>query len=150
MKVRAIRTALFFTVLLNLQIHVYAGDVFLNGFASGVKIAEKNVDGTIFVPLRKACDFISAKLAWDDKTKTITVYNPGLKNENPLARLSIGKKDVLLYDTKGEEKKVACDDAPVIIDSYTYVPLYYIESAFGIKTRYEAKTGAIYLETVSD
>lgn len=124
----------------------YAGDVYLYGLPTGLKIDCKTIGGAVYAPLRVSCDFIGAKLDWDGKTKTVTIYNPASKNEKALARLTIGGTGCYVYDEKGARTSVELEGAPEIIDSYTYVPLTFIDAVFGLKTAYDEKTGGVFLE----
>jgi len=129
---------------------VFAGEIYLNNIPIGAKITAIEKDGYMFLPLRKLADTMGAKLEWNDKTKTATIYNPFSLKEAPLAKVTIGKKTALVYpvDEKGKalgEAEVEMNTAAFIKDSYTYIPLDFIAQNLGYEYEYDKKTGNIYL-----
>lgn len=144
---------LFFIAVMLFSVPAYAGagTIYLNDIPLGVNISVMTMDGYVYVPLRKIADMVGAKLDWDEKTKTVTVYDPFSIQQRALTELKIGEKKAVVYpvDEKGKSLdavEVEMEAAPVIIDSKTYLPLNFIVENLGYTSEYDKKTGNIYLK----
>jgi hypothetical protein len=131
---------------------VYAGEVVLNDVPIGVNIDIMEKDGHIYVPLRALANMVGAKLSWEDKTKTVTVFNPFTIEETVLTKVTIGKKTAIVYpvDEKGKQLgttvQAELDAVPLIINSLTYIPLNFIMGNLGYEGGYDKASGNIYLK----
>lgn len=151
MKKNFIMSLIVLLCVVNIRtIPVIAGTVYLNNIPLGVDIDTVTKDGYVFVPLRKIADMVGAKLGWDDKTKTITVYDPFSIESRVLTKLTVDKKAAVVYpvDEKGKQLdavEVEMDAAPVIIDSQTYISLDFILGNLGYSAEFDKTTGDVYL-----
>lgn len=98
----------------------------------------KMIDLTAFVPIR-TIDFLpDLQVAWDNKTKTVTVTNASTKEK---VSLVAGNK----IASKGNDK-ISLSSPARIIDGVTYVPFRFIGEAFGATVKWDnaSKSVAIY------
>lgn len=133
-----------------MSVPVSAGTIYLNDVPLGVDIDTMTKDGYVFVPLRKIAEMVGAKLGWDEKTKTVTVYDPFSVESRVLTMLTVGKKTAVVYpiDEKGKSLdavEVEMDAAPVILDSQTYLSLDFILENLGFSADFDKATGNVYL-----
>jgi len=130
----------------------YAGVVYLNGIPIGKDIDAVEKDGTVYLPIRKLADMMGAKIEWDGKTKTVTIYNPLTIESNILAKVTIGEKTAVVYPVDDSGKPLGTsvfaemEAAPIIIDSRTYIPFDFILENLGYEGDYDKDTGNINLK----
>ncbi|MFB5270010.1 copper amine oxidase N-terminal domain-containing protein [Paenibacillus enshidis] len=98
----------------------------------------KVINQTTFVPIRTVTLLPGLQVAWNNKTKTVTVTNSNTKEKVSLA---VGNK----IASRGNDK-ISLSSPARIIDGVTYVPFRFIGEAFGATVKWDnvSKSVAIY------
>lgn len=100
-------------------------DMMINGdLISNANIIIKN--GTTLVPLRIISEQLKADVAWNARTKTITI----VKGSNTI-EMKVGNKSAKL-----NHKSFKMNYAPQIINGYTYVPIRAVAECFNADVGY--------------
>lgn len=94
-------------------------------------------EGAILVPVRSLLDALGASLVWNRENRTISA-----KLNDQSIKLSIGSTNALV-----NEQKVLLDQAPLIKDGTTFVPLRFIGESFGQVVLWNAKTHTATITT---
>ena len=126
---------------------VSAGTVYFNGIpvGSGVDYIER--DGYVYLPLRKLADLFGGELGWDDKSKTVTIYNPMSSKKEILAEVTVGSKTATIYPIGGGDPyETEMEAPPIIVDSRTFLPYDFILESIGFSGELDKKTGDIRLK----
>jgi len=109
--------------------------LFLNGYT---------INNTTMVPLRDIFEALSANVSWDEATQTAVA-----KKDGKVLTLSLGSLNVML-DGRG----IQIDEAPVIIDGKTYVPVRVVSESMDSIVAWKGKTrtavidGKIYVKVL--
>ena len=101
----------------------YADDNVMLMMINGDLISNANIiikNGTTLVPLRIISEQLKADVAWNAKTKTITI----VKGNNTI-EMKVGNKSAKLNN-----KSFKMNVAPQIINGYTYVPIRAVAECF--------------------
>lgn len=98
----------------------------------------KVINQTAFVPIRTVGLLPDLQVAWDNKTKTVTVTNSNTKEK---VSLVVGNK----IASKGNDK-ISLSSPARTIDGVTYVPFRFIGEAFGATVKWDnaSRSVAIY------
>jgi iron complex transport system substrate-binding protein len=108
-----------------------------DGKALSFDVAPQIVNGRTMVPYRGIAESLGAKVAWNDKTRTVTVTDSG-----QTLKLTIGSK--IAY--KGSQR-VNLDSAPIIVNGRTLVPLRFVGEALGLWVNWNGNTRTVSLES---
>ncbi|MCW5935816.1 MAG: hypothetical protein KIT11_00725 [Fimbriimonadaceae bacterium] len=95
------------------------------------------VRGRILVPLRGVLEKLGAKVSWEDRTETATAERNGTS-----IKVRIGSD----FATVGD-KVMQLDQAPMIINATTMVPLRFMSEALGAQVRWEESTRTVTITT---
>ena len=95
--------------------------------------------GRVMVPMRGIFQWLGAKVAWNEKTRTVAA-SKGLR------RLEV-KVGSLRAKVGG--KPVSLDAPPQMISGTVYVPLRFVGQALGVKVDYRPQDGGILLKSGS-
>ncbi len=97
----------------------------------GVKLNVEafNVDGRTMVPLRAIFEKLHAEVLWEPKTKSITAKKGSVT-------VKLGVNDTAAYVNNNA---ITLDVPPMLINSYTYVPLRFVSESLGAEVGYDAK-----------
>ncbi|CAN7654896.1 stalk domain-containing protein [Paenibacillus sp. LjRoot153] len=93
-------------------------------------------DSTI-VPLREIFEELGAKVVWNDLTKTITATKA-----DTTITLKINSTDATVNG-----KQIILNQAPVIIQDKTMVPVRFISESFGAKVSWDGNTNTVLINT---
>lgn len=107
----------------------YADDNAMLMMINGNLISNANIiikNGTTLVPLRIISEQLKADVAWNAKTKTITI----VKGSNTI-EMKVGNKSAKL-----NHKSFKMNVAPQIINGYTYVPIRAVAECFNADVGY--------------
>ena len=107
----------------------YADDNVMLMMINGDLISNANIiikNGTTLVPLRIISEQLKADVAWNAKTKTITI----VKGNNTI-EMKVGNKSAKLNN-----KSFKMNVAPQIINGYTYVPIRAVAECFNADVGY--------------
>jgi alpha-tubulin suppressor-like RCC1 family protein len=89
------------------------------------------------VPLRKIFESMGAAIAWDPVTSTVTAIK-----EQTVVKLTIGSKVGYV-----NEEAVSLDDAAVVVNGNTLVPIRFIGTAFGADVVWDENTRTVYIKS---
>ncbi|MDP4096266.1 copper amine oxidase N-terminal domain-containing protein [Paenibacillus sp. P96] len=108
---------------------------------NGVLVSDeepKVINQTTFVPIRTVALLPDLQVAWNNKTKTVTVTNSKTQEK---VNLIVGNK----IASKGKDK-ISLSSPVRMIDGVTYVPFRFIGEAFGATVKWDnaSKSVAIY------
>lgn len=74
-----------------------------------VDIDHTNIDGSVYVPVRKFCDAIGYSVEWDETTKEISIYSGGKPMKNETTETQIPAPSPAKYRVIGETHVVEID-----------------------------------------
>lgn len=111
--------------------------VTLDGAKMSFDTAPKTVDGRTMVPYKALADKVGATVAWDERTKKVTMTRDGKKVE-----LTVGSKKAL-----SGGQTIDLDAAPVLEGGRVLVPLRFVGESLGIWVTWNASTSTAALET---
>jgi len=97
--------------------------------------------GRVLVPVRALCEALGASVAWDGKTRTVTV-----KKGDTVVRLTIGSKIASI--TEKGVTEVILEVPAKIVNGRTMVPLRLISEAFGAKVDWDDQSHLVRVATV--
>ncbi|MFC0214783.1 N-acetylmuramoyl-L-alanine amidase [Paenibacillus chartarius] len=109
--------------------------LFLNGLPLTPEVPARNVNGTVLVPVRIIAESIGSKVEWDGPNRKVVITRDAVK-----IVLTIDKKEVV-----ANGKTTTLDEAPVIVDGSTMLPLRYVSEQLGVKVTWDELVGAVYL-----
>lgn len=114
---------------------------FVNGKTPGVKMDAKPFieQGRTFVPVRylsNALGVTDEHIGWEEKTKLVTLKQPGF----PVVELVIGNKTI-----KSDGKAAAMDVAPQARQGRTYLPARWVAEALGYQVDWDPKLPNVVL-----
>lgn len=116
-----------------------ANDSAIQVKVNGVKLeAEINpalINGRILVPMRALFESLDAKVVWDGNMGTVAA----VKGEQKTT-IKINSKEAWVNN-----KKVYLEIAPMILDSYTMVPLRFISESLDEKVEWEESSRTVYI-----
>ncbi|MDR2711583.1 MAG: copper amine oxidase N-terminal domain-containing protein [Clostridiales bacterium] len=95
--------------------------------------APYEVNNRLLVPIRTISEATGAKVGWDGKTNTVTVY----RKEDRL-NLTIGSSVVSYNDIT-----IPLDVAPILKNGRTFLPLRFISEWLGLQVNYEGSFNSI-------
>lgn len=75
---------------------------YVNGKETQLSVSAQMIEGTVYVPLRFACEALDMSVAWDNKTQTVSLegkYTLDRKNKQLLVRTEEGKKVLAKVNT---------------------------------------------------
>lgn len=93
-------------------------------------------EGRTLVPIRAVSEGLGASVLWDQRTKTVTLYNKSMT-----INLKIGDKKALVNN-----ETVYLDVAPVIIDGRTMIPIRFISESFGAQVDWDEITKTVKIK----
>ncbi len=95
-----------------------------------------NENGNTMVPVRLISETFGAFVDWDDLTQTVTITNKETE-----IKLVIGNNTAIVNGVE-----VAIESAPVLVNSRTFVPVYFIGTALGYNTNYCSASEQIIID----
>ncbi len=101
--------------------------VIINGETKSFPVKPYIAGGRTMVPLRGVFESLGANVEWDAGTRTVTA-----KKSDITVKLRIGNKAASVNG-----KTVAIDQAPVIKNGYTFVPLRFVSEALGATVNWD-------------
>ena len=107
----------------------------INGTKLEAEVYPALINGRILVPMRALFESLGAKVVWDAKMGTVAA----VKGEQKIS-IQINSKEAWIND-----KKVYLEIAPMILDSYTMVPLRFISESMGEKVEWEESSRTVYI-----
>lgn len=115
------------------KIKLYEGDI---------QVVTQNepiiINDRVFVPLRDAFNTIGAiNIKWNAAEQSITA-----EKEKKIVIMKIGEEKYTVKTPEGIAE-YSMDAAPVIVDSYTYVPARYAAEAFGYEVEWDSENRII-------
>jgi hypothetical protein len=119
-------------------------DVSLNGSSLRSRAV---IDGdTVFLPLRSICENLGYKVSWAvvDKIKTVDV-----QKEGRTVSLSIGDGGTMNVDGHSFYAWMNDGNAISVLNDRTYIESNYFDQTFSTKTKYEAGSGTITVQSVA-
>lgn len=111
--------------------------VFINGQQLISDAPAVIISDRVFIPLRAVTEAFGASVAWDQSTQMITITYKA-----STVRLTVGSTQAQLIST-GETRAFLFDNAPVLINDRTYVPLRALSEAFGADVKWDGNTRTV-------
>ena len=102
--------------------------LFIDGIAKTTSISPTMIGNTVYVPLKQVAQTWKSNVAWNGRTKEITVRKDG----NTFV-LQLNKKSALK-----NKRPITLNAAPVIIKNTTMVPVRFISEGFGAQVSWNA------------
>lgn len=131
-------------LIFTLSISVFASGnnevtVVLDGETLNFDVPAQIIDGRTMVPMRAIFEKLGAEVEWNDGTKTIVAYKPGI-----LMAMQI-------YNTTVSRNMVhqIIDVPPLIINDRTLVPIRIISEYMGADVSWEQKTQTVYITSTN-
>jgi len=99
------------------------------------------INGRTMVPLRAIFEKLDASVQWDGATQTITATRKSLT-----LVLKVGSTTATRKSASGSSKEVTLDQAPVILNGRTLVPLRFVSEAFSAGVEWDAATSTVKIK----
>ena len=109
--------------------------VFLDGVQLRFEVAPRIMNGRTVVPLRDIFEALGAEVEWDGATQTVTATR-----DDTVVVLTIGSTSPTVNG-----RVVTIDQAGVVIDGRTLVPLRFVGEAFGIDVEWNSAASTIII-----
>ncbi len=94
-----------------------------------------NVSGRVLVPFRGISEALGAEVSWNEATQTVTATKA-----DTTIKLTIGSRTALVNN-----RSMALDVAPQIINSRTLVPVRFFSESFGSEVSWDGNTQTVYI-----
>lgn len=118
------------------------------------------IDGSTYVPIRTVAEKMGYIVEWDNETKTAnialenTILAMQIGNQNISRLRKIPRLDVNVSDYKDKFEYqtdiIKTDNAPLIIDGSTYIPLRSMAEAFDCEVNWNSITKSVYVVSEVD
>lgn len=102
--------------------------VTLNGKELAAPVEPKDVNGTLYVPLKEIAAVFGAQAAWNDAVRAVTV-----ERENMTARFFLNRTDCTVNGAA-----VALKSPPCLFGGRTYIPLEAVRQLFAVEADWNA------------
>lgn len=97
------------------------------------------------IPLRAVAETFDACVNWNSKSRRAYVAK-----DNEYVRITIGEKEIKLYDENYRSKTYKMDVEAIIRNNRTYIPLRAVFECFGMKVRWDKNTRIAHIETLDE
>ncbi len=97
------------------------------------------------IPLRAVAETFDACVNWNSKSRRAYVAK-----DNEYVRITIGEKEIKLYDEDFRSKTYEMDVEAVIRNNRTYIPLRAVFECFGMNVRWDKNTRIAHIETIDE
>ena len=97
------------------------------------------------IPLRAVAETFDACVNWNSKSRRAYVAK-----DNEYVRITIGEKEIKLYDEDFRSKTYKMDVEAVIRNNRTYIPLRAVFECFGMNVRWDKNTRIAHIETIDE
>ncbi|QWU14581.1 N-acetylmuramoyl-L-alanine amidase [Paenibacillus sophorae] len=113
--------------------------IFLDGkeLTAGQSVPVENVNGTVMVPLRMIVQSLGYKVDWNQNAKTVTISQQG-----KVISLVVGQKTAIV-----DGNEVPLNEAPVLRNDTSLVPIRFISEQFGLKVEWDNKEKTVTITT---
>ena len=97
------------------------------------------------IPLRAVAETFDACVNWNSKLRRAYVAK-----DNEYVQITIGEKEIKLYDEDFRSKTYKMDVEAVIRNNRTYIPLRAVFECFGMNVRWDKNTRIAHIETIDE